>query len=323
MPPEATPRAAAALLADIGGTNARFALLPAEGPPQPLATLQVAAYPDPAAAIRSALDGRSPPPLAVLALAGPVHRTPVTLTNAAWRFDPPAIAQSTGIARIELVNDFAAQAWAIPAFGPEDLAPLGGGAPVDGAARAILGAGTGLGTAAFLPGSGAADARVLAGEGGHATLAAASDREAAVLARLRARYGRVSSERVLSGPGLAALAGALAQAHAAATPPEDPADVIAAGRAGDPVCAEALQLFVEMLGGYAGDLALILGAWGGVYLSGGVPPRLQPELEAGAFRDRFEAKGRFADELRRVPVGLVVRPDPAFLGVAELARRLG
>jgi glucokinase len=323
MPAEPAARPAAALLGDIGGTNASFVLLPEQGPPAAPTVLPVAAYAGPEAAIDAALTGRPPPPLAVLAVAGPVHRTPVTLTNAAWRFEPDAIAAATGIARVELLNDFAAQAWGVPAFAPADLLALGGGAPVAGAPRAILGAGTGLGTAALLPDAAGREARVLSGEGGHATLAAEDAAETALLARLRDSYGRVSAERVLSGPGLAALAAAVAAERGAPAPPGDPAAVIAAGRAGDPVCAAALARFVGFLGSYAGDLALILGAWGGVYLSGGVPPRLREELCAGSFRARFEAKGRFAGDLRAVPVWLVVRDDPAFLGLAELARRLG
>ncbi len=313
----------AVLLADIGGTNARFALRATDGTVQPLATLSVADHPDPASAILSALDGRSPPDAAVLAVAAPVHRAPVRLTNADWTFDPDAIAASTGIARVELVNDFAAQAWAIGQFAPEDTKRIGGGEGLPGAARAILGAGTGLGVATWLPATPEATARVLAGEGGHAALAAEDARDAALLARMRKLVGgRVSAERVLSGSGLVLLAQAIAAEDGRASLPEDPARITADAMAGEPGCLAAVRQFTAFLGSFAGDLALIAGAWDGVYVAGGIPPRIADVLQDGNFRARFEAKGRFTGELAQVPVHLVMREEPAFLGLSVLAGRL-
>ena len=314
---------ATALLADIGGTNARFALRGPDGTVQPLATLPVADYPQPAAAIQAALQGRPAPQAAVLAVAAPVHRAPVRLTNAGWTFDPDAIAAATGIGRVELVNDFAAQAWAIGQFAPDDLARIGGGDGLPGAARAVLGAGTGLGVATWLPATADGPVRVLAGEGGHAALAAENARDAALLARLRhAVGGRVSAERVLSGPGLVLLARALAEEDGLPPPPDDPARITRQAAGGDPTCAAAVRQFAAFLGSFAGDLALISGAWDGVYVAGGIPPRIADVLHDGDFRARFEAKGRFAEELARIPVYLVTRSDPAFLGLSALARRL-
>ena len=314
---------AAALLADIGGTNARFALRGPDGTVQPLATLRVADYPDPMAAIQAALDGRPAPEAAVLAVAAPVHRAPVRLTNAGWTFHPEQIAAATGIGRIELVNDFAAQAWAIGQFASDDLVRIGGGDGLPGAARAVLGAGTGLGVATWLPATAEAPARVLAGEGGHAALAAEDARDAALLARLRqAVGGRVSAERVLSGSGLVLLARAVAQQDGLQTPPDDPAEITRTAADGDPACAAGVRQFAAFLGSFAGDLALISGAWDGVYVAGGIPPRIAAFLHDGAFRARFEAKGRFAGELARIPVYLVARSDPAFLGLSVLAGRL-
>lgn len=314
-----------ALLADIGGTNARLALLYDNGRLVPLPTRAVADYDGPGSAIAAALAeaGASPPSLAVLAVAGPVHRRPVRLTNAAWCFDRAQLIDETGIGTVQLVNDFAAQAWALPALGPDDTVALGqAGDGLAGAPRLVLGPGTGLGVATFVPGSEGANERVLAGEGGHAGLAAEDARDAALLARLRSRFGRVSAERVLSGPGLAALAQAVAAEDALTAPPEEPAALVDAARAGDGAAQETLARFLGFLGSYAGDLALVVGAWGGVYLAGGIPPRLRPELESGGFRARFEAKGRFREALRAVPTRLILRRDPAFLGLAELARRL-
>jgi len=315
---------AAALLADIGGTNARFALLQDDGAVATLETLAVADHEGPEAAVRAVLQrhGLAPPPLAVLAVAGPVHRLPVRLTNAGWQFDRDALVRETGIGAVHLVNDFAAQAWVLPALAPGDTVKLGGADGLAGAVRLVLGPGTGLGVATFAPGTGGTGDRVLAGEGGHAALPAEDDRDAALLGRLRTRFGRVSAERVLSGPGLVALGQAVAAEDDLPAPPTTPAELVEAARAGDSAAAETLQRFAGFLGSYAGDLTLIVGAWGGVYLTGGIAPRLRPELQSGPFRARFEAKGRFDAELQQVPTHLIVRPDPAFLGLAELARRL-
>ena len=313
----------AVLLADIGGTNARFALRAGDGAVQPLATLRVADHPDPATAILAALDGRPAPDAAVLAVAAPVHRAPVRLTNAGWTFDPARIAAATGMARVELVNDFAAQAWAIGQFGLQDLRRIGGGNGLPGAARAVLGAGTGLGVATWLPATASAPARVLAGEGGHAALAAEDARDAALLARMRQiAQGRVSAERVLSGPGLVLLAQAIAAEDGLSPPPDDPARITQDGLAGEPGCLAAVRQFAAFLGSFAGDLALIAGAWDGVYVAGGIPPKIADVLQDGAFRARFEAKGRFAGDLAEIPVHLVIREDPAFLGLSVLADRL-
>ena len=317
------PAKGAALLADIGGTNARFALYRDDGGVEPLANLAVGDHAGPAAAIRAALGDRPAPGLAVLAVAAPVHRAPVRLTNAGWTFDPAEIVTATGIARVEMVNDFAAQAWAIGKFAPGDLRALGGGRGLPGAARAVLGAGTGLGVASWLPGSEHSRPRVLAGEGGHAALAAEDDRDAALLAQLRRTLGgRVSAERVLSGSGLVLLARAVAEIDGLRQPPDDPAQITVGADAGDPACAGAVRQFAAFLGSFAGDLALIAGAWDGVYVAGGIPPKIAKFLTDGRFRDRFEAKGRFAGELAAVPVHLVVRDDPAFLGLSVLAGRL-
>ena len=314
---------AAVLLADIGGTNARFALRRAEGTVEPLASLRVADHADPAAAILAALDGRPAPDAAVLAVAAPVHRAPVRLTNAGWTFDADRIGASTGIDRVELVNDFAAQAWAIGQFAPEDTKRIGGGDGLPGAARAIVGAGTGLGVATWLPATPDAPARVLAGEGGHVALAAEDPRDAALLARMRQLVGgRVSAERVLSGTGLVLLAQAIAEADRLPPPPGDPARITDGARQGEPCCLAAVRQFVAFLGSFAGDLALIAGAWDGVYVAGGIPPRMAALLRDGTFRTRFEAKGRFTGELAQIPVYLVVREDPAFLGLSVLAGRL-
>lgn len=315
------------LLADIGGTRARFALY-AECRVQAIRHLAVADYDNPIPALRAYLDdvGVEPPARAVLAVAGPVDGagTRARLTNASWDFDAEALARALDIPGVLLVNDFAAQAWALPALEGDDLARLGGGGAIPDAPMLAVGPGTGLGVAAYLPRGAHGDERVVSGEGGHITLAAGNGEEAVLIERLRARFVHVSAERVLSGPGLVALAEAVAalSAEAGTSTPDTPAGVIAAARAGDAAARRTLGHFASFLGAFAGDLALIFGARGGVYLTGGLPPALRSELAESVFRERFEDKGRFHDYLRETPTWIVTRRDPAFLGLARLAGRL-
>lgn len=317
--PQQTARA---LLADIGGTNARLALLRGEALSE-TERLKVAHFQGPAGAIRDFLNrhGSLPPPLIVLAVAGPVDAGRARLTNQSWTFDARTLASDCGSERVVLINDLEAQAWALPALRGDDLQPLGGGQAQAGAPRVALGAGTGTGVAAYLPASDSAPPRVIPGEGGHAALAAESDADAALLARLRARHGRVSAERVLSGPGLHGL-GCLLAEEAGASEPASAEELVTRARAGEAFARKSLDAFCGFLGSFAGDLALIYGAHGGVFLTGGLSPGLAPELAASGFRARFEAKGRFRDYLARIPVNIVRRDEPALLGVANLAARL-
>jgi len=308
------------LLADIGGTNARFALLQGETH-GPLHRVRLDGFTGIAAAIASFLTAQgmtSPPRAAVLAVAGPVAGNRVRLTNRGWVVDGAEITLALGIGRVQVVNDFEALAWALPHLAGPDLLPLGGGAGEPGAPMAVLGAGTGLGVAAFLPPD-----RALVTEGGHSSLAAHDAREAAVIERLRQRYEHVSAERALSGMGIENLYTALAEIAGAAVPPRTAPEISAAALADEcPFCREALSMFCAILGGMAGDLALLYGARGGVFVAGGIAPRFPEFLAASAFRARFEAKGRFREWLAPVPAWLVMRPDAAMLGLAALARRL-
>ena len=305
------------LLADIGGTNARFALLDG-GALTPPVNLPLDGFTGIAAAIAAYLGDRTPPADAVLAVAGPVEGTAVRLTNRGWVVDGAAVQAALGLGRARVVNDFAALSWSLPSLTAADLHPLGGGAAVPGAPMAVLGPGTGLGVGAFLP-----PGHALVTEGGHASLAAHDAREAQVIEWLRARHnGHVSAERALSGQGLENLHAALAAADDVATGPLDAATITARGLAGEcPVCRAALEMFCAMLGGVAGDLALLYGAQGGVYVAGGICPRFPDFLAASRFRERFEAKGRFRAWLAKVPAWLVVRHDAAMLGLAALARQ--
>ena len=302
------------LIADIGGTNARFALFDgaAYGPPVKLRLDSVTGI---AAAIAAFL-GDAEPRAAILAVAGPVEHNRVRLTNRGWMVDGAELAVALGIPEVRVVNDFQAQAWSLPQLAGADLHPLGGEAGEPGAPLAVLGPGTGLGVGAFLPPD-----RVLATEGGHASIAAHDAREAAVIEWLRERHGHVSAERVLSGQGIENLHAALAALDRRAVAPLSAAEVTARALAGeDACCAEALAMFCAMLGSVAGDLALLYGARGGVFVAGGICPRFPDYLAASAFRARFEAKGRFRDWLAPVPAWLVLRPDAPMVGLAALAR---
>lgn len=306
-----------ALLADIGGTNARFALLRgADGVGAPV-ILPVAGFPTVEDAVAEALARLAPEggvERAVLALAGPVLHEPVRLTNAPWAVSSAALAARFGFARVRLVNDFLAQAHALPHLMPTDLIPIGAGAREAGAPMIVLGPGTGLGVAGFLPGAGLA----VPTEGGHVTLAATDAREDAVVAGLRARCGRAGAEEALSGRGLANLHAVVAALQGRDVPARDAAAVVEAA-ATCPVAAEAVSLFLRFLAGLAGDLALAWGARGGVFLAGGILPRLLPLPDPAAFRARFEAKAPMDRWMAGVPLAAVTHPAPAFLGLAALA----
>ncbi len=310
------------LLADIGATNARFTLT-GDGCPDRTLVLPSAGFGSLEAAVQGFLDAIRPgiaPTRAAFAVAGPVTGDEVTLTNLSWHFSIRALRAALGLTRLEVVNDFTAVALAVPHLGPGDSRPIGGPGrhAVAGAPIAVLGPGSGLGVSGLIatPDGGWT---ALSGEGGHVTLAPADDRESEVLARLRQRFGAVSAERALSGPGLVNLYRALSELGGQAPEALSPAEITTAALAGTcPRCREALELFAAFLGTVAGDLALTLGARGGAYVSGGIAPRLADFLDRSAFRRRFEEKGPQRGYLASIPCHLVTHPLPAFLGLAAL-----
>ncbi|MEI6557989.1 MAG: glucokinase [Rhodospirillaceae bacterium] len=322
------------LLADIGATNARFSL--SGGPaPDRTAVLPCAEFKSLDSALCAALEvlrAPLPPRRAALAVAGPVTGDTVVLTNLSWRFSVAGLRATLGLEQLEVVNDFTALALALPRLGPGDRRQIGAaadeaGAPDGGtgasfgsagAPLAVLGPGSGLGVSGLipLPGGGWLP---LAGEGGHVTLAAADDRESAVLAWMRRRFGPVSAERAVSGPGLVTLYQAVCDLGGHAPAPLTAAAVTAAALTGAcPHCLGALDLFAAFLGTVAGDLALTLGARGGVYLGGGIVPRLGDFLDRSAFRRRFLDKGPQRAYLAPIPTFVITHPLPAFLGLRTL-----
>lgn len=310
------------LLADVGGTNARFALA-VGGDYGPVGHYNVADFPDPVAAIRAFLRDSTPeepPRRAILAFAGPVSGGRARLTNSSWTIAADALKAELGLDTVRLVNDFEALAWALPGFRRLDLFAIGGGVARDGAPMAIFGPGTGLGVAAHIPTDGGV---VVATEGGHVTLAPADNREAAIIGYLRDRHGHVSAERLLSGAGLETLYRAVRAVDGLDAPDREAARITEHALAGDcPASLATLNTFCAMLGGFAGNLALTLGAAGGVFIAGGIVPRFKEFLAASEFRVRFEAKGRLRPWLEATPTSVVLHPDPAFPGlIAALAAR--
>ncbi|MFQ5953868.1 MAG: glucokinase [Kiloniellales bacterium] len=323
--PMTAPRPAPPLLlADVGGTKARFALALGDGSLADPLTLDCASFPDLTAAVLHYLDQATAagerPRRAAIAVAAPVTGDEVALTNHPWRFSIAELKQRLDLDRLVVINDFAALALAVPRLTPDDRLPVGGGTPAEGEPIGVIGPGTGLGVAGLVPVPGGMQA--LATEGGHVTMAAADDRESAVLAVLRQRFGHASAERVLSGDGLVNLYQALATLERA--PAEDLSPAKVGARAlggGSPLCAEALDLFFAMLGTAAGNLALTLGARGGIYVAGGIVPQYAARFATSAFRQRFEDKGRYRSYLAAIPSYLVIHPAPGFLGLEAALER--
>lgn len=307
-----------ALLADIGGTNARFGIV-RDGvlrENRVLACADFASPADAAAAFLADIPPEKRPNQGAFALAGPVLGDEVTMINRGWTFSIEATRAALGLTRLLALNDFTAAALSAPRLGDGDKVKIGGGEAVDGAPVAVLGPGSGLGVSGLLPRPGGGWV-ALSGEGGHATLAAADQQETEVLTILRRTYGHVSGERVLSGPGLAALYGALALLNDEKTDPtKDAAAISCDALAGtDPIAVEAVEMFCSFLGTVAGNLALTLGAAGGVLVAGGIAPRLGARFAATPFRRRFEEKGRLQPYMEKIPTFLVIHPLPAFLGL--------
>lgn len=310
-----------ALLADIGATNARFALLNGTEIGA-LATLAVADYASPVEAARAFLAGPGEgnvPQRALIAAAGPLANGRIVLTNAAWTVDAERIRQGLDLAEVQVLNDFEALGWSLPALQPDDIVTLGVCDPAGKGTMAVMGPGSGFGLAAMAFGPNGET--VLVTEGGHATLSSENRREDAIILALREQLHHVSVERVLSGPGLVQLYHAIAMVDGTTIPQRSSSEIVSHALAGDcKVSAETLELFCAFLGSVAGNVALTLGARGGLFIGGGIALRFTDFLRRSAFRERFEAKGRMSAYLNRIPTAVIVRPNPAFLGLSYLAR---
>jgi glucokinase len=309
------------LLGDIGATNARFAVL-SDGRLGAIKSLAVAEFSRFIDAVGAFLEGECrhlAVKQALLAAAGLVDNDRCVLTNRPWTIDVSELRAAFGFARIRLCNDFEATAWSLPHLKPEDLYPLGNGRPVRGAPAAVLGPGTGLGVACFIPGS--QGSLVITSEGGHATMSPVSLREDAIIDWLRRRFGHVSAERVSSGAGLENLYRAVIEIDRVEAPERDAAGITRAALEGScPTAKAALELFCAMLGTIAGNAALMFGARGGVYIAGGIVPRITDFMARSEFRARFEAKGRLATYVKAIPSSVIVHPAATFVGLKVLAK---
>jgi glucokinase len=308
------------LVGDIGGTNARFALVDLASPAPRLLDPQgvlCADYPSLEAAIGHYLQGRptaTRPGSAVVAVAGPVVDGAAQLTNGQWEMSDEAL-RADGFGAARLINDYAALAMSLPRLGKDDLGAVGETVTPGGGSLAVLGAGTGLGVAALIR-DGEQEAVAIT-EGGHIAFAPGDEIEVEILRQLIAEFGRASLERLLSGPGLVTLRQALGRIRKTQTPPLTPKEITDRAIAGsDPLCVETLDRFCAIYGAAAGDFALSLGAVGGVYLGGGIAPRIIDYLRASQFRARFEAKGRFRSYVAAIPTQVILHPYAALLGAA-------
>jgi glucokinase len=311
------------LVGDVGGTNARFALATMANGKIALdhhQSFPAAEQPTFLGAVEAYLDGCDVRPTGgVLAVAGPITAGVVDLTNSPWRISEEELA-TLGLAPARLINDFVAQAWGATVVARGQLASLGG--PEEGdphAAIAVLGPGTGFGVSAIIRD---AQGREMAmpSEGGHASFAPGDPIEDEILRILRRRYERVSIERLICGPGLLNMHRTLAEIDGRETRIDDPAQITAQAME-DPrsPCGATLARFCAILGAVAGDIALTTGARGGVYVAGGIAPRILPFLQASPFRERFERKGRYQEYMAAIPTHVVLDKQAALLGAARAA----
>lgn len=316
------------LLADVGGTNVRFALADATSPSPLLAdtirryrVADFASFTD--AARQYLVDAGARPTHAVFAFAGPVAGDEVQITNHPWTVVLPRVRSELGLQGLRALNDFAAMSLAVGLLGIDDVENIGAATPIRvGAAAqqtfATVGPGTGLGVGALIVREG--HIHTLDTEGGHLSFAPRDDLEIEVLRRLAKRFGRVSNERVICGAGLVNLYSVLAEIDGVNADTLEPKDITQrATDDSDVRCTRAVELFCALLGAVAGDLVLGFGAWDGVYLTGGLTPRLRPWLQGGEFRRRFEDKGRFGTRLAGVPTLAVLHNDAGLLGAAARA----
>lgn len=306
------------LVADLGGTNARFALVDHAGRIEAIKTYRAAESTSVENVMRRYLQEigcAQAPAIATLAIAGAVLKDHARFSNLDWSVDAAALRRAFGIQRVELINDFAAQALAVPRLASHDLRNLGpASSTTSGGTIAVIGAGTGFGAAALADGP--AGQVPIASEAGHAGFAPTDEVELKLWRRLKARYGRVSVERLLSGPGLLGIYEALCEGSGRGPTTADPADVVAAANQGEFEALRSVERFVRIFGHVAGDLALTFGARGGVFLAGGIAPKIYDWLSTGAFRDAFEDKGRLSPFVREVPTFVVMHPEAGLVGAA-------
>jgi glucokinase len=317
------------LLADVGGTNARFALELAPGRIEHIHVLAGANYATLADALKAYL---ALPDVAAaaghgirhgaIAIANPVNGDFVKMTNHHWEFSIEAMRQAVGFDVLVVANDFTALARSLPLLAAGQKRQVGGGTPQAGAPLGLIGAGTGLGVSGLIPS--ASGWTALLSEGGHVTFSPMNPEEVAILQYAWTEFPHVSAERLLSGVGIELIYRALAAQRGAAEPVLAAPEIARRALAGDcPLCDTVIEHFCTMLGTIAGNLGVTLGATGGIYIGGGIVPRLGERFDRSGFRARFEEKGRFHNYLAAIPTYVITAEYPAFVGVsAILAERM-
>jgi glucokinase len=308
------------LVGDIGGTNARFALVGADGEAHRFDPVRLADHPTIVDAVRSVCGagGRQPASM-LLAIATPLFGETFRLTNADWTIDPAELIAEFGLGEVGLMNDFAAQGLAALALSPQDMAPIGGGSVVDGDPKVVIGPGTGLGIANVIRVGGRW--AVIPGEGGHVDLGPRTPREMAIWPHLGKEDGRMSAELAISGRGLENLYRAIFAADGASAGNVGASEISRlALEAGDKPAGEAVALFASLLARLAGDMALLTLARGGIYIAGGIAAKLLPVLQTPQFRAEFEDKAPHKAIMRTIPLQVMTHPFAALQGLVACVR---
>jgi glucokinase len=309
------------LVGDIGGTNARFAIIEAaDSKPQSFDIVQTASFANIDIAMRDAIlpQTKLRPKTAILAIAGPISGDEIELTNCPWVVRPWVMMDMLGLKDVIVVNDFEAQALAVASLGREHLTQIDGGEPVDDASRVVLGPGTGLGVAGLVRTG--ASWLPIPGEGGHVDMGPRTPRDYQIFPHIELLEGRISGEQILCGRGLVSLYRAICIADGLAPKYSEPKQVTEAAFSGeDTAASEAVELFATYLGRLAGDLALIFMARGGVYLSGGIAQKIIPVLQNGGMRAAFDDKAPHSAFMKSLPVFVVTHPLAAVAGLSAYA----
>jgi len=308
------------VIADIGGTNARFALLNENGSIQDQIVLRGADYPDFISAYREYLNKIGNPKVtdAAIAIANPIDGDVIKMTNHDWNFSIKEAQESLLLETLTFKNDFEALAMSIPFLEENDIYQVGGVPTSNKQPIAVLGPGTGLGVSGLVF---SGDKWIaLSTEGGHVSLSPTTKREIEVFKCCLKQYEHVSAERLISGGGLVLLYSLICELDKVEVNTDLTAHDISqhALSNSNPQCAEALDIFTGLLGVVAGNLALTLGATGGVFIGGGIVPKLGDYFKSSAFRARFDAKGRFEDYLKEIPVYVIKAKYPALIGIKQV-----
>jgi glucokinase len=308
------------LIADIGGTNTRCAIVRTGSrlEPEKLQIFTNRDYPSLAGLLKGyldSLDSDTRPDRGVLAVAAPIRNDSVRMINIDWTFSSSELQADLGLQHFDILNDFEALATGLTRLGDDELLQVGRGEVLPDKPRAVVGPGTGLGVAILVPTDGGWQA--VSGEGGHVTLAASDDQEEIIIARVRQRFGHCSAERLVSGPGLTLLHSAL---HDCAT--IDAIEIARLAERGDLKAEQSFEIFFRLLGTVSANLALTVGAFGGIYIGGGIIPQHAEKFAASGFRQRFCAKGRYGDYLESIPTFLITAEHPTLTGLIAYTQEL-